>query len=245
MTTVDYLKALGDDGTALAAAARRGLDPPVPACAGWTVADLVLHTGMVHRHKLAIVRGHLSGPPRPWPPTGPPRDELLGWYEEGLAELLTTLGDTDPATPVWTFHRPDQTAGFWRRRMAQETVVHRVDAESAHGRPGPVPADLAADGVDEALAVFLAPCLEDRPVGGHGESLRLEATDTGDSWRVRLLPTGIEVGPGSAPADATAAGAAADLLLWLWGRRPADPLELTGDPALVPRVRELAAEATQ
>ena len=245
MATLDYLTALGEDGTALAAAARRGLDPPVPACEGWTVADLVLHTGMVHRHKLAIVRGRLTGPPRPWPPSAPPREELLGWYEEGLAELLAALGDTDPATPVWTFHRPEQTAGFWRRRMAQETVIHRVDAESAHGRPGPVPADLAADGVDEALAVFLAPYLEGRPVGGNGESLGLLATDTGDSWRVRLLPTGIEVGPGQAPADATAAGSAADLLLWLWGRGPADPLERTGDPELVPRFRQLAADATQ
>jgi hypothetical protein len=108
-----------------------------------------------------------------------------------------------------------------------------------------VPAALAADGVDEALAVFLAPHLEGRPVGGHGESLRLEATDTGDRWQVQLLPTGIEVGPGQATADATAAAGAADLLLWLWGRGPADPLERTGDPALVPRVRELAAEATQ
>jgi len=245
MATIDYLAALGEDGTALAAAARRGLDPPVPACEGWTVADLVLHTGMVHRHKLAIVRGRLSEPPNPWPPPAPPREELLGWYEEGLAELLAALGDTDPATPVWTFHRPDRTAGFWRRRMAQETVVHRVDAERAHGRPGPVPADLAADGVDEALAVFLAPYLAGWPVGGHGETLGLRATDTGDRWQVRLLPTGIEVGPGQAKADATAAGGAADLLLWLWGRGPADPLERTGDPALVPRVRELAAEATQ
>jgi hypothetical protein len=163
MGTIDYLAALGDDGTALAAAARRGLEPPVPACAGWTVADVVLHTGMVHRDKLAIVRGRLPGPPRPWPPPSPPHDELLGWYEEGLTELLAALGDTD----------------------------------------------------------------------------------TGDSWRLRLLPAGIEVGPGQAPADATAAGRAADLLLWLWGRGPADPLERTGDPVLVPRVRELAAEATQ
>jgi hypothetical protein len=120
------------------------------------------------------------------------------------------LGDTDPAAPVWTFHGPDQTAGFWRRRMAQETVVHRVDAESAHGRPGAVPAALAADGVDEALEVFLAPSLEGRPVGGHGQTLRLEAADTGDRWQVRLLPTGIEVGPGQAGADATAAGQAAE-----------------------------------
>jgi MDMPI C-terminal domain/Mycothiol maleylpyruvate isomerase N-terminal domain len=163
MTAIDHLAALRDDGTALAVAAGQGLDAAVPACDGWTVADLVLHTGMVHRHKLA--------------------------------------------------HRPDQTAGFWRRRMAQETVVHRVDAESAHGRASPVPAALAAE--------------------------------TGDRWQVRLLPTGIEVGPGQATADASAAGGAADLLLWLWGRGPADPLGRTGDPALVPRVRELAAEATQ
>jgi uncharacterized protein (TIGR03083 family) len=200
---------------------------------------------MVHRHKLEIVRGRLTGPPRPWPPPSPPADELLGWYDQGLAELLTALGDTDPATPVWTFHRPEQTAGFWRRRMAQETVVHRVDAESAHGRPGPVPAALAADGVAEVLEVFLAPYLDGRPVGGRGQCLRLRATDTGDAWQVRLLADGIEVGPAEAAADATAAGNAADLLLFLWGRGAADPLERTGDPALVPRVRELAAAATQ
>ena len=117
-------------------------------------------------------------------------------------------------------------------------------AAARRGLDPPVPAGLAADGVDEALAVFPAPYLEDRPVGGHRQSLRLRATDTGDSWQVRLLPTGIEVGSGHASADATAAGGAADLLLWLWGRGPADPLERTGDPALVPRVRELAAEAT-
>ena len=56
MREIDYLQALRADGTALAAAARVGLDQPVPACEGWTVADLVLHTGMVHRHKLEIVR---------------------------------------------------------------------------------------------------------------------------------------------------------------------------------------------
>ncbi|MDP9209481.1 MAG: hypothetical protein M3O65_13535 [Actinomycetota bacterium] len=34
-------------------------------------------------------------------------------------------------------------------------------------------------------------------------------------------------------------------MLFLWGRAPADPLERSGDPALLPRVRELAAAATQ
>jgi uncharacterized protein (TIGR03083 family) len=245
MREIDYLQALRDEGTALATAARQGLDPPVPACEGWTVADLVLHTGMVHRHKLEIVRGRLAEPPSPWPPPAPPRTELLGWYEQGLEELHTVLEDTDPETRVWTFYRPDRTAGFWRRRMAQETAVHRVDAESAHGDPRRVPAALAADGVSELLEVFLAPHADGEPVGGRGESLHLHATDTEGEWQLRLLPAGVEVGRGHAQADATASGEASDLLLFLWGRAPADPLERSGDPALLPRVRELAAAATQ
>ena len=245
MRAVDYLQAVRDDGTALAAAARRGLDPPVPACAGWTVADLVLHTGMVHRHKLEIVRGRLAEPPDPWPPPAPDPAELLGWYEQGLEELLTVLEAADPETRVWTFHRPDQTVAFWCRRMAHETAVHRVDAESAHGEPRPVPATLAADGVGELLEVFLAPFLEGEPVGGRGEAVHLHATDAEGEWLVRLLPAGVEVGRGHAKGDAAASGSASDLLLFLWGRAPADRLERLGDPALLPRLRELAALATQ
>jgi uncharacterized protein (TIGR03083 family) len=245
MREIDYLQSLRDDGTALAGAAGRGLDPPVPACQGWTVADLVLHTGMVHRHKLEIGRGRLAQPPDPWPPPAPPRAELLGWYGQGLEELLTVLEATDPDTRVWTFHRPDQTVGFWRRRMAQETAVHRVDAESAHSNPRPVPAALAADGVSELLEAFLAPHAEGEPVGGRGESLHLHATDTEGEWRLRLLPAGVEVAQGHAQGDATAVGSASDLLLFLWGRAGADPLERSGDPALLARVRELAAMATQ
>jgi uncharacterized protein (TIGR03083 family) len=245
MRTIDYLQSLRDDGAALAAAAGRGLDPPVPACQGWTVADLVLHTGMVHRHKLEIVRGRLAEPPSPWPPPAPARAELLGWYSQGLEELATVLEATDPETRVWTFHRPDQTVAFWRRRMAQETAVHRVDAESAHGDPGPVPAALAADGVTELLEVFLAPHADGEPVGGRGESLHLHATDTEGEWRLRLLPAGVEVARGHGQGDAAAAGAASDLLLFLWGRAAGDRLERSGDPALLPRVRELAAAATQ
>jgi uncharacterized protein (TIGR03083 family) len=241
----DYLEALRDDGAALATAAGKGLDPPVPACEGWTVADLVLHTGMVHRHKLEVVRGRLAEPPDPWPPPAPARAELLGWYSQGLEELVTVLEATDPETPVWTFYRPDRTVGFWYRRMAQETAVHRVDAESAHGDPRPVPAALAADGVGELLEVFLAPHAEGSPVGGRGETLHLHATDTEGEWLLRLLPAGVEVGQGHGQGEAAAAGTASDLLLFLWGRGPGDPLERSGDPALLARVRELAADATQ
>jgi hypothetical protein len=40
-------------------------------------------------------------------------------------------------------------------------------------------------------------------------------------------------------------GAASDLLLFLWGRARPGPLERSGDPAVLTRVRELAAAATQ
>jgi hypothetical protein len=40
--------------------------------------------------------------------------------------------------------------------MAQETVIHRVDAELAAGAPvAVIPGDLAADGIDELLAAFV------------------------------------------------------------------------------------------
>jgi len=242
---LDFLAAVRADGAALAAAARRGLDPEVPTCPGWTVADLVLHTGMVHRHKLEIVRGRLAAPPSPWPPPAPDRRELLDWYGQGLDELVTVLDGTDPQTPVWTFHPPDRTVAFWRRRMAHETAVHRVDVESAHGEPAPVPAPLAVDGIDEVLDVFLVPFSEREAVGGGGETLHLHATDAEGEWRLRLLPTGVQVDRGHAEADAAARATASDLLLFLWGRLPATRLETFGDPAVPAAVRALAAEATQ
>ncbi len=40
--------------------------------------------------------------------------------------------------------------------MAQETVIHRVDAELGAGASiAPIPADLAADGIDELLVAFV------------------------------------------------------------------------------------------
>jgi hypothetical protein len=93
--------------------------------------------------------------------------------------------------------------------------------------------------------VFLAPHSDGEPVGGRGETLHLHATDAEGEWRLRLLPAGVEVGHGHGQSDATAAGTASDLLLFLWGRAGPEPLERSGDPALLPRVRELAAAATR
>ena len=65
-------------------------------------------------------------------------------------------GLDDPERPVYSFSPAHRRAGFWPRRMAHETTVHRVDAEQAAGRPvAPVPAALAVDGIDEVFGVFV------------------------------------------------------------------------------------------
>ena len=71
------------------------------------------------------------------------------------AALVAELSSVSPDTPVWTFSSSNRTASFWQRRRAQETAVHRYDAETAAGTPTPIDADLAVDGIDEFFTVFL------------------------------------------------------------------------------------------
>ncbi|HEY3357848.1 MAG TPA: hypothetical protein VGQ83_31645 [Polyangia bacterium] len=52
---------------------------------------------------------------------------------------------------------------------------------------------------------------------------------------------GLEVARPAASADAAARGRASDLDLFLWGRMPADALEVIGDAALVARLQTLTA----
>ena len=53
---------------------------------------------------------------------------------------------------VWTFSPADRTARFWYRRRAQETGLHRVDAELAAGQaPPPAEPELAVDGGDDEI----------------------------------------------------------------------------------------------
>jgi uncharacterized protein (TIGR03083 family) len=244
MTTDWYLDAIRDDGQALAAAATAaGLGTAVPSCPGWTVADLVEHTGVVHRRVALTVRERLGA--KPPVPSGPAAGaDLLRWYEDGLAELLAVLAATDPATPVWTWHPPDQTAGFWRRRMAHETAVHRVDAELAAGSTKGVEARLAADGVDEVLTLFMGDEPGSDRLGERAGTLHLHATDAEGEWLASVHANALVVERGHAKADAALRGSASDLLLWLWGRGPLERLERFGDPSMVARVRALAAEAT-
>lgn len=227
----EYVRALSSNGEALASAAENSLDHPVPTCPAWTVADLVEHTGWVHRHKAERVRRGGTQPPtmQYWEQPKPPRDTLLEWYREGLADLVEVLGATDPQAPAYSW-AGDHRVAFWQRRMAQETLVHRFDAEAAVDRFTPIDPVLAADGVDEFLTVFVP--RNDEPYEGPRGAIVLASRDTGDRWTVAPGDE-LRVAVGGIDGDATVELPAADLLMVLWRRRPLDPAEVTGAGELV------------
>ncbi len=242
-----YLDDLADEGARLAAAARSaGMAAPVPTCPGWQVADLLVHTARVFRHKTYVLEHHLQERPTGdgWQVDDPVPADASAFFDAELRALLDALRAADPATQVWTFAPADRTVGFWCRRMAHETAIHRVDAEAAGGVPGPVRPELAVDGVDEVLDLFLAPRVGAGALGEPGATVHLHATDVPGEWLVRLGPDGLRVERGHAKGDAAVRGTASELLLWLWGRLPIQALEVFGEEQAAARLRAAAATVT-
>ena len=248
MENVRYLECLGADHARLGEVAGRDLTAAVPSCPGWTVADLVRHTAVVYLHKAETMRR--GEWPSPWPPDlgG---EEPVAALDRGFAALTAELAARKPDESAVTWFAPDQTVGFWARRMAQETVIHRVDAELALGESlAAIPDDLALDGVDEVLVRFLAygsrQWTEDfgeHLAGCDGRAVLVTAG--GSRWHVRLTPSGVDVAVGSGPAAASVSGEAADVLLWLWRRVDDDAVGLDGDPTLIAQLRDLLGDATR
>lgn len=233
----DYLDALRRDGDALLHAA--GSDPsrPVPSCPGWTLLDLVRHLGSVFGYAARQVR---STDRAPWIDLDVPDDEVFGAVADLHAELLLVLRETDPESPAWNWERssPD-VADFWRRRMAMETVVHRWDAQNAVGNVGPIDADLARDGIEEVLDLWL-PRRRGRIKEDITGSVHVHATDASPTvsaeWTVDLGARGaVSVRRVHEKADAALRGSAGELLLAVWGRSAT--VERFGDERLVEALR--------
>jgi uncharacterized protein (TIGR03083 family) len=226
----EHISELDRDGRLLADAAERaGLGAAVPSCPGWQVRDLLRHTGYVHRWATRFVaEGLTQAVPRATEPeilAGPPPDaDLLTWFREGHAGLVTALADADPGLAAWAFLPAPSAREFWARRQAHETAVHRVDAEqAAGGTPTAVGTEFAADGVDELVMGFFGrdrgELSDDQLVGGR-HPLLVRATDTGEEWRLELTEDGklaATVRRGGS-AESTLAGPAAGLYLVLWNR---------------------------
>jgi len=232
----EYVDAVRRDAAALLSAARAA-DPaaPITACPEWAPIDLVWHMGEVHRFWCTVVAERLAEPPADWPPERPGTDaEVIAFAEESASLLPAALAAADPADAVWTWSS-QQDVAFVQRRMAQETAVHRVDAERAAGSDHRIDADLAADGIDEFLTFFLPYAAKGAPpLGG---SVHLHCTDAagdvGGEWTVRPGPdAALVVSRDHIKADTALRGPAHDLLMVLWRRNGLDAVEVLGDADL-------------
>jgi uncharacterized protein (TIGR03083 family) len=233
-----WLAALRADGPAFRAAVVEA-DPAaqVPSCPEWTVAQLTGHLAGIY----GWVAGHVGRgvTTAPEPRAREPVAASVAEFDERLGALLTLLDALDPEMPAWNWAPQSKKAGFWHRRMAHETAVHRWDAQMATGLAEPLEAKLAADGVAEVLDTWL-PAGKGKCAVERQGMVALSASDLEETWHLRLRPGG-----GVALLDtdtllddddlherAVAQGSASDLELALYGRVGFDVLILAGEETL-------------
>jgi uncharacterized protein (TIGR03083 family) len=235
----DYISALRWNGNAAAqAASDMPMETTVPSCPEWDLRDLAHHLGSHHRW----VAGNLDQPPdgkafKERAET--PSDEAIpDWLEAGAEMLATKLAATDPAKPCWTWVPFDDSVGFWARRTAHETAMHRWDAQNAGAAADAIDAKLAADGVDEYLGILGAFRGRRFPEAG---SIHLHSTDTPGEWLVRLDAEGIQLTREHAKGDVAVRGPASDLLLALMGRTTMAAVDVFGEAPLFERFRKHAS----
>jgi uncharacterized protein (TIGR03083 family) len=219
---------------------------PIPTCPEWTLRQLVTHVGRAHRWAAEITRTRSEAfiPFRAVPDGRLPDDRAgqCAWLRAGAARIVDAAREAG-SDLVWSFTGP-VPAGFWLRRMAHETLVHRADAQLAAGaEPEPViAAEVAADGIDEWLMLVtggLGNADERAKALPAGAGLHIYATDDGlggrGEWLIRHDAGGLTVEPGHGKGDAAVTGPAASLLLVLMRRRPVSGPAVTvyGDSTVV------------
>lgn len=240
------------------------LASPVPSCDGWTAADLLWHlTEVQHAWAEVVTSGR---PMDELPARERPADaELLATAPASGTALVLALAERSPAEPCWSWHDDGGTVGWLARRQAHEALIHRVDAELTAGiAVAPPTVEIAVDGVDELLRVMVDGVPDWGVLTPDGIRVRLTCTNSDAAWDLalgRFTGTGPEsgtvydldaaavsdvvAGDGEAGADLVVRASAWDLDRWLWGRGDASALEVTGERALLERLRALVTDATQ
>jgi uncharacterized protein (TIGR03083 family) len=246
-----FIDAVIHDSAVFVRAAERGVDANVPSCPGWTVRDVVNHMGMLQRQKAFVVGENRKDDEFV---LDPPGNDLLRWFREGTDLLVKALQSTSPEEKRWSWFPSGQTAGFWCRRIAQETLIHRVDVELAHDAVTAVDEDMATDGVDEALVVFLMrkpAWVTITPIDSFvrlkppGRSWLLEEADMSGKTRSGREVSGpaivLQDSDDGASVACEISGAASAMDLWLWGRGELDELTVSGDHSHATRLQAAAA----
>ena len=219
----------------------------IASCPDWSLDDLTWHVGEVWNFWSSVVANQIDDVSdlrtieRSERPDG---DKLIEFAYDAHVRLCDTLHSTPEDTAVWTWTGANRDVAWVRRRMAQETAVHRWDAAQAAGVAYVIPTVVAADGIDEFMMWFAASdrCEGEMKVGG---TVHLHCTDTGTGpdqtgvngeWFVAAMKE-----PAATftrehrKGDAAIRGTAHDILMWLWRRT--DNVEVAGDRVVARRFR--------
>lgn len=246
METADLLEFLDADVAGLRKAASVDLSAAVPSCPGWTLADLLRH--LAHGYLDVVVPQLRQIQPARVRQT---EADPLTAFEHGYAVMLEELAAYERREDA----DRDLTA-FWIRRMAHETAMHRIDADLAVQRPPtPIPTELAVDGVDELLTIFLArettQWTEQYAAELHDWAARWLMVSTGAAaWRVTVRPQGAEVeslDPGQPPTIGYAARIDSDpetFLRWAYNRPHARQMVTTGNDLMLEQFKRLLTAVT-
>ncbi len=243
--TLDYLSIISDETARIVNDYERDRSAVVPWSDRWSVGTVARHVAGTHHVVAEVIRGRpdadfglfaeLQKPTKDSP-------EFVEWFRSGTASLLEQLSNVPSDDECWAWFEPGRRVGWWARRMAFEAVVHRWDTDAAQGRDFSVAPQIAADGVDEYLDVFVAAsrAANDAPPG---PTIGFECSDRSDRWWLDLSGPGERiVSREPQAASVQIRGPADELLLFVWGRVPisdAAGAEVSGDVEVLGRWSEL------
>ena len=226
-----YLGAIEREGQLLLKAADGNLGGIIPACPGWTVETVLVHLGRVYRSVTEHVTTRSPEMIRFAKTPAPDSFEVVAWFRESQALLLDALREAASSDPVWTWS-DDKTVGFYQRRMAHETAMHRYDVEAASGTPTPFDGDIAADGIAELYELVMPFNLARREVTLPSGSLHLHRADGEGEWMIKAVDGAVTVTHEHGKGDAAVRGPASDLFVFAWHRGLPDTLQIFGDEAV-------------
>jgi uncharacterized protein (TIGR03083 family) len=190
--TLDYVSIISDESSRIVSAYELDRRAAVPWSDRWTVATVARHVAGTHHVVADIVSGRpdadfglfgdLQTPPKDSP-------EFVDWSRSGTASLLEQLSSVPADDECWSWFEPGRRVCWWARRMALEAVVHRSDTDAAQGKEFSVASDVAADGIDEFLDVFVAAsrAAHDAPAG---PTMSFECSDRSERWWLDLSVRG-------------------------------------------------------
>jgi uncharacterized protein (TIGR03083 family) len=243
--TLDYVSIISDESSRIVSAYELDRRAAVPWSDRWTTATVARHVAATHYVVANVIRqrpdadfglfADLKTPPKDSP-------EFVDWFRSGTASLVDQLMRVPADDECWSWFQHGRRVGWWARRMALEAVVHRSDTDVAQGKKISVASEVAADGIDEYLDVFVASSrtANDAPAG---PTINFECSDRSDRWWLDLSGRGERVvSREKRDASVRIYGTAEQLLLVVWGRVSAFDaagVTMSGDVGKLDRWSEL------